>query len=635
MNNIPLHIASEVFSSKEIHSVLIKVNFFTVSNLVFISIILILLILLILAYRSKGKVVKPQPASSNEPINGNAILERNQLRTLIDAMPDFIYIKDKDSKFLLANKNTAQMCGFSSPDELIGKTDKDIYSSDMANGFYSDEQEIIKTGKPLINHEEPVKDSNGNDLWLSTTKVPLLDENGKIVGIIGVGRDITALKKTEESLKFQTSELSEINTLLEERQEEILRQSEELKTNSEKLLAERNQIRTLIDNLPDSIYFKDAEARFIIANNTVIKVTKAGTLENLIGKNDFEFYPKKLAEKFYYDDLSVIKSGKPIIREEVGYDRDGNEVIKLTTKVPLIDQNGVVTGLVGIGRDITKLKLTEQRLIEQTEHLQEINVLLEERQEEIFQQSEELKTQAENLKEANEELEKLNATKDKFFSIIAHDLKNPFHAITGFSDLLIRKFREMNDSKIEELINLVYITSESAYSLLENLLQWARTQTNEIKYVPETINVFQIVNENIGLLTASAKKKNISLTSELEENTKAYADKQMVYAVIRNLINNALKFTKSGGKVMVTSKNTEKYVEISVSDTGLGIREEDIDKLFRIDKFHSTTGTSGETGTGLGLIICSEFIKKNGGKMNVTSELGKGSTFTFTLPLPQ
>ena len=633
MNTFSLNIAPSGTFNNEI---LLSIPFFTITNIIFLAVIAVLLILLVVVYMKKSKPVQSTTTvNSNGFKQENVLLERNQLRTLIDAMPDYIYIKDKESRFILANKKTAQMCGFKSPEDLIGKTDKDIYASDMANSFYSDEQEIIKTGKPLINHEEPVKDIHGNDIWLSTTKVPMMDDAGKIVGIIGVGRDISELKKTEESLKFQTSELSEINTLLEERQEEILRQSEELKVNAEKLLAERNQMRTLIDNLPDSIYFKDAEARFIIANNTVIKVTKAGTLENLVGKNDFEFYPKKLAEKFYYDDLNVIKSGKPMIREEVGYDRDGNEVIKLTTKVPLIDQNGVVTGLVGIGRDITKLKLTEQRLIEQTEHLQEINVLLEERQEEIFQQSEELKTQAENLKEANEELEKLNATKDKFFSIIAHDLKNPFHAITGFSDLLIRKFREMNDSKIEELINLIYITSESAYSLLENLLQWARTQTNEIKYVPETINIFQIVNENIGLLNASAKKKNISLISELEETTKAYADKQMVYAVIRNLINNALKFTKSGGEVKASSVNNDKYVEISVSDTGLGIREEDMEKLFRIDKFHSTTGTSGETGTGLGLIICSEFIKKNGGKMNVTSELGKGSTFTFTLPLPQ
>lgn len=602
------------------------------------DIILIVLIGLLLAlffwYRAKIKSIRYWKEDLEQKKEETILHERNQLRTLIDNMPDYIYIKDKDSNFLVANQKCANVMGVKSPDELIGKSDKDFYIPELANKFYKDEQEILKSGKSLINCEEPGINENGDSIWVSTTKVPLYDQNNKIIGIVGIGRDITELKKTEDSLKKQAEELGEINTLLEERQEELSTKSEELKVKSEILLAERNQLKTLIDNLPDSIYIKDKEARFITANNTVVKVTKAESLENLKGKNDFDFYPKKLAEKFYYDDVNVIKTGKAIMREEVGYDRDGNEVIKLTTKVPLIDQNGEVTGLVGIGRDITKLKLTEQRLIEQTEHLQEINVLLEERQEEIYQQSEELKTQAENLIEANEELEKLNATKDKFFSIIAHDLKNPFHAITGFSDLLIRKFRDMSDSKIEELINLVYITSESAYSLLENLLQWARTQTNEIKYVPETINIFQIVSENLGLLNASAKKKNLQLISNLDEDTKAYADKQMAYTIIRNLINNALKFTKPGGKVTIDSKKTDKYIEVSVEDTGIGIRKQDLNKLFRIDQFHSTTGTSGETGTGLGLIICSEFVKKNGGTINAESEPGKGSKFSFTLPLP-
>ena len=234
---------------------------------------------------------------------------------------------------------------------------------------------------------------------------------------------------------------------------------------------------------------------------------------------------------------------------------------------------------------------------------------------------------------SNVQLEHLNATKNKFFSIIAHDLKNPFQAIFGFSELLLRNFPDFDDPQKMELLGMIKMSSESAYNLLENLLQWARTQTDRIKYNPVQLDLSELIDQNIELTTASAENKKISVISQIECKTGAFADKNMINLVIRNLISNALKFTAESGVVTLTCYEKNKNeVAVSVSDTGVGISEDNIQKLFRIDEYFSTSGTAGEGGTGLGLIICKEFIEKNKGQIIIESELDVGTTFTFTLP---
>jgi PAS domain S-box-containing protein len=400
----------------------------------------------------------------------------------------------------------------------------------------------------------------------------------------------------------------------------------------ESIFDERNQLRTLIDNMPDVIYIKDQHSRFILGNKMVAEVM--GTVpKNLIGKTDFDFYTYELASRFYSDEQAIIKSGKAKINyEEPCLDKNGNRIIISTTKVPLKNKDGKVVGIVGIGRDITRLKNVEKELRRKSEDLQGINQLLEERQEEIQMQSEKLALQTENLQEVNKELEKLNKTKDKFFSIIAHDLKNPFHAIIGFSDMLRKDFNKMDDNQKINLLELINISSASAYSLLENLLQWARTQTDKIKFTPENINISEIVKSTIDLQKISAEKKNIKLKSHISERNIVYADKNMITTVIRNLVSNAIKFSKPQGTIEISSVAGDKYIDVTVSDNGTGISKENLDKLFRIDSYYSTSGTLGETGTGLGLIICKEFVEKNGGIIKVESEEGKGSSFTFSLP---
>jgi len=237
-----------------------------------------------------------------------------------------------------------------------------------------------------------------------------------------------------------------------------------------------------------------------------------------------------------------------------------------------------------------------------------------------------------SLRQSEALLRELNATKDKFFTIIAHDLKNPFSAIVGFSNILAEQISKKNYEGIEEYAEIIKNSAERAMSLLSNLLQWSRSQTGRMEYTPESFDIVTLVNEITELSNDSARQKSITITCELPQHATVFADKAMMSAILRNLVSNAIKFTNPGGKIKISVLQKRDELMVSVCDNGIGIRKDDINKLFRIDENYTTKGTQKETGTGLGLIICKEFIQKHGGKIRVESEPDKGSTFYFTIP---
>ena len=265
--------------------------------------------------------------------------ERQLLRTLIDNLPDYVYIKDAKGRFVLANVAVARQMRFSSPDEVIGKSDFDLFPPELAERYRAEEEEMIRSGKGLFNHEGPTVDASkrGKNRWVSTTKVILRDPRGKVTGFIGVGRDITERKRMEEVLA----------------QERLL-------------------LRTLINNLPDSIYAKDSAGRKILANPADLKNVRCQTEAEVIGKTDFDLFPKEIANKFYEDDMKVIQ-GQPVInREEYFLDEEGKQQWLLTSKLPLRDQNEQIIGLVGIGRDITEQKQATEALKQSEERLRQV-----------------------------------------------------------------------------------------------------------------------------------------------------------------------------------------------------------------------------------------------------------------------
>lgn len=276
----------------------------------------------------------------------------------------------------------------------------------------------------------------------------------------------------------------------------------------------------------------------------------------------------------------------------------------------------------------TDLVLTVKEAIRryfQDKQIQEQNVILQNMNAVLEQQ----------VKERTTALEQANASKDKFFSIIAHDLRVPFTGLLGMTEIFSDNLADFTQEEIKEGLDSLQHTAQTVYTLLENLLTWSRLQRGIIDYFPQDIFLEDIARYNVSLFHSNAEQKQITLSQSVSTEIQAYADQNMIDTVLRNLISNAIKFTDKDGSIDIsaTEDEDEEVVEVAVSDTGTGIKPEDLDKLFQIDVKHSQVGTAGEQGSGLGLILCKELVEKNGGTIRVESEIGKGTTFRFTIPI--
>lgn len=297
--------------------------------------------------------------------------------------------------------------------------------------------------------------------------------------------------------------------------------------------------------------------------------------------------------------------------------------------------------------------LAQKREFEkQKAEMQELNALLEKRQQRMEKQAETLTVKEKEMEELNELLVKRqsriekqsfklsrktralqasNETKDKLFSIIAHDLKNPFNTILGFTDLVRNNFEIYDKEKLGEINQTLYDTTKQIFKLLENLLSWSRAQMGTIKFNPEDIEVAHLAHDVKNLAFSMAKAKDVELIVKVDKGIMVFADQNMIHTVLRNLVTNAIKFTENGSVSIIAEKGKFETT-ISIVDTGVGMSQEVIDNIFTVSKVKSRKGTKGEGGTGLGMIICKDFITKNKGQISASSEEGKGSTFTITLP---
>jgi signal transduction histidine kinase/Tfp pilus assembly protein PilF len=250
----------------------------------------------------------------------------------------------------------------------------------------------------------------------------------------------------------------------------------------------------------------------------------------------------------------------------------------------------------------------------------------------LSEKNEEIQKQKESLAEQAEELRTLNATKNKFFSIIAHDLKNPFNYLLGYSGLLLDDWDSMEKEKIKTFVSDIHKASQRGYDLLVNLLEWSRAQTGKLELHPANLELYDIIQQTIFQLKPNADEKNINIENNIEPDVFIYADMNSVTTTIRNLFSNAIKYTQKGGTVKFYNLIEENFVKIFIEDNGSGISPENQEKIFRIDETFSNKGTGGEKGTGLGLLLCKEFVEMNGGIIGFESEENKGTTFYFTLP---
>ncbi len=487
------------------------------------------------------------------------------LRSMLRAVgqsPVSIIITNLAGDIEFANPKVFELTGYS-PDELLGKNPRILQSGETPKSVYEELWNSITNGEQWHGTFHNKK-KNGELYWESVVISPITDQAGAITNFLAVKEDITLRKEIEEAIQR--------NWIL---------------------------LRTVIDNLPDAIYFKDAEGRKVIANKADWTLMGYRSEQEVLGKTDLELFNEEIGMRGYRDDMAILKENQPVINHEEAFtDPHGNECLLFTTKVPLKNDEGQILGLVGIGRDITDRKKNEVQLA----------------------------TQADKLRE-------LNATKDKFFSIIAHDLKNPFNAIIGITDVTLADLPMLDKRDIQDRLKMMKSTADQAHTLLENLLIWSRTQRGQIDFEPEMIDLKAVVSAIVELVEGLVLKKAIILDLHISSEPRVWADQNMVETILRNLVTNAIKFTPKGGRIDVTAIEKEGFLYISVKDSGVGMTKEALGNLFRIETSFTTRGTENEKGTGLGLILCKEFAEKQGGQIGVESEPGKGSTFWFTLPV--
>lgn len=242
------------------------------------------------------------------------------------------------------------------------------------------------------------------------------------------------------------------------------------------------------------------------------------------------------------------------------------------------------------------------------------------------------RTKTLRIQALNEELKKVNVNKNRFISVLAHDLKSPFNSLLGFSELLTEKFNEFEKHEIENYVQLIHSSANVAYNLLEELLLWARVQTDHFPYNPTKINLIEFCKNQIEDHVLIAGKKNISVLINPTSSVFVFADEMMLKVIFRNLMVNAIKYTHEGGIIRITTSTKKKWVTITVRDNGIGMSPEELSKLFDVSHFQSKSGTANEKGTGLGLLLCKDMVTKHGGKIWAESTLGQGSQFSFTLP---
>jgi len=313
--------------------------------------------------------------------------------------------------------------------------------------------------------------------------------------------------------------------------------------------------------------------------------------------------------------------------------QDGHTVWVHCRGLIIRDPNGKPIRMLGIHRDITALKQAEDELDRRTAELEAQIVELQDKEQRLESQAEELVTLAENLEEARASLEELNAQKDKFFSIVAHDLKSPFNPLLGFSELLATQGASMSPEKVEEYGALLHRAATEAFKLLEDLLDWSRIQLDRVEFNPDLVDLDALVATNVARYQFAAQAKCVTLKTDDMTPLCAYADPRMLDTVVRNLLSNAIKFTPHDGHISFSARREGAFAILSIADTGVGIPPHRLQHLFALGSRQSSTGTTGETGTGMGLVICKELVDRQGGTISVESAEGKGTTFSLRLPV--
>ena len=368
----------------------------------------------------------------------------------------------------------------------------------------------------------------------------------------------------------------------------------------ESLKASEAKYRFLTENTTDVAWHLDKDLRFTYVSPADEKI-RGYKQEEVIGHVIWDVLTPE-GSLYVSDRMAEKRKNNIDLNQSVRYEvpvncKNGTTLWTEVSINPIVDDKGNIVGYNGITRDISERKKFEEEI---------------------------------QLK--NEKLKEINDTKDKFFSIIAHDLRSPFQGLLGISSLLVSDIEDLSKDEIREFAMMLNSSLNNQFRLLEDLLSWARIQSGKVKYEPVSLNILEEIYNVLQMLKTNLKNKNIELKLNIGENVVVMADKDMFWLLVRNLLSNAIKFTKPGGHIEINSGMEGDMAVIEIKDDGVGIESEYIGKLFKLDSHYTTEGTNNESGSGLGLILCKDIIEKHSGKIWVESEIGKGSSFMFTLP---
>ncbi len=673
--------------------------------------------------KSKNIIALVEDITEQLQIAETLASEQNLFITLLEHVPDSIYFKDLNSRFIKANKACALKHGFAKPELLIGKSDADSFGTEHAAHAYMDEQKIIQTGIPIIGKEEREDWTDGRTTWASTSKMPLYDSKGNIIGTFGITRDITENKLHQEEIKeseqvyrslfensvdgifLMTDVFLDCNQavcdLFKCDRNDIIAHSPvdfspEVQPDGRNSLSSASEkIEAALNGKPQRFYWQHKTKDNVLfdAEVSLNSITIGGN--KLIQAVVRDITERKRSEKFRQALFEISEIAFTVSDMSSMYKSIHEEIASLMTVkniyLALYDEKTDILSFPyfvdeydppqmpkKLGKGLTEyiLRKGEAELIDAQKDLElrkagEVEligapaaiwlgvplklqgktigvIVVQDYEDEKAYGDEEMqiltfvseqiaqvierKRNSDAVKKYTEELKQLNATKDKFFSIIAHDLRNPFITLLGFSDLLISDFGELTDEEKIYYITEMKKSAEISHNLLQNLLQWSRSQTGRIEFNPQKLDLHDVISCNVELLKASAERKQIKILSEIPKLTYVSADEDMLNTIIRNLLTNSLKFTNKDGKIEINCIHQNSNFQIFISDTGVGMNDKVKANLFRLDVSQSTFGTENEAGTGLGLILCKEFVEKHGGTISVESEVGKGSKFCITLP---
>jgi len=532
--------------------------------------------------------------------------ERLLLRAVLDELPDIIFIKDLESRFAMANQACVHQLGASDQQAVLGKTDADFVSPELAAQYLAVEAGVLQTGKTVTCEERTEHKTRGEIRWTLTTKLPLKNETGQIVGLMGIARDITEHKLAEESLS-----------------------------------KERLLLRTLVDNLPDCIYAKDALGRKTLANRADLLNLGYKTEAEALGKNDFDMFPKELAEKFWADDQRVIHGNPVINREEYVLGEGGRKTWLMTSKLPLLDPQGAIVGLIGIGRDVTHIKEAEAKL------------------EQVHKQLMDASRKAGMAEVATSVLHNvgnvLNSVNVKSTSV-AEGLRN---SKVGNLSKLMALLQEhqadlgqylTSDPKGKQLPKYLaqladHLAGERTVALeglaqlqkyIEHIKDIVAMQQNYSKssVVLETLPLIELIEDAVRMNAGSMERHNVKVVREYVDEPVMLVDKHKLLQILVNLVRNAKHACNDAAEMnkTITLRVTKggDRVKIGVIDNGVGIAPEHLTLIFN----HGFT--TKKDGHGFGLHSSALTAKEMGGTLTAFSDgLGRGASFILELPIPQ